>query len=85
MKEKPEYKAYKFTKVLETYGFREENIVSDEEWNIYKYYYFPDEKHLLWIDPYQDLIGAHELDEIRSNEKTSHLLDRACQIFDEIF
>ena len=52
MKEKPEYKAYKFTKELEKYGFSEGIIECDDEWNIYKYYYFPDlkSKYNLYID-----------------------------------
>lgn len=85
MEENPEHKTYKFTKALEKYGFCEGQIENDDEWNVYKSYYFPDKKHLLWIDPYKNLIGAYNLDEIRGNTEMSAFLDDACQIFNDIF
>ena len=85
MKEKPEYKTYKFTKELEKHGFCEGSVESDEEWNVYKYYHFPDKTHMLWIDPYENAIGAYNLDKIRNNKEVSAILDTACQIFDEVF
>jgi len=85
IKDRPEYKTYKFTKDLINQKFIEGSVSYDDENNIYKTFIFPDKIHTLWVDPYNKIIGANLLDEIKSSPKMSRMLEKACNSFDYYF
>lgn len=81
----PEYKTYKFIKEMEREKFIAGTIISDGDYNVYKTFKFPDQMHSIWIDPYNIAIGSNQIEEIRRDGKMSEMLDKVCEIFDEIF
>lgn len=85
MLDRPEYKIFKLTKALEDNKFINGEIISDDEFNVYKIYYFPDKRYSVWIDPYRKEIGADYLEDIRSHTDLSDMLDIFCELYESIF
>lgn len=85
IKDRPEYKTYVFTKKLSDLKFEKEDITTDSDNEIYVSYRFPDKTQTFWVNPYDKTMGSPNLREIKENPRQLRLLEKAQEIFEEIF